>query len=49
MSIGTRGFVVFLIEKIKDKGILSSGYHSSEEIESDIIDQIWEAYEEFSK
>lgn len=49
MSIGTRGFIEFLIDKIKENGILSSGYHSSEEIEGDIIDQIWNAYEDFSK
>jgi len=49
MSIGTRGFIELLIDKIRYEGILSSGYHSSEEIESDVIDMVWEAYGEFNK
>ncbi len=47
MSLGIRSFVEFLIDEIKKEGVLSSGYHSSEEIESDIIDQIWNAYENY--
>jgi len=48
MALWERSFVEFLVDKIKENGVLSSGYHSSEEIESDVIDQIWNAYEEFS-
>ena len=47
MSIGDRGFVEFLIEKIKREGILSACSYSTDEIEQDVIDMIWEAYEEF--
>lgn len=46
MSIGDRGFVEFLVAKINEKGVISSGY-SEEEIRRDIVDMIWEAYEEF--
>ena len=47
MSIGNRGFVEFLIEKIKKESILSACGYSTDEIEQNVIDMIWEAYEEF--
>ena len=46
MSFLTRSFVEFLIKKIESKGILGSN-HSDGERERDVIDMIWEAYEEF--
>jgi len=49
MSLGIRSFVEFLINEIEINGVLSSDYHSSEEIEGDIIDQIWDAYEKYNK
>jgi len=48
MSIGTRGFIEFLVEKIKYEGVLGFGYDTAE-VEKDVIDMIWEAYEEFRK
>jgi hypothetical protein len=47
MSIGTRGFIEFLIEKIKKEGIYGSGY-SNEEREEDVIRTIWKAYEDWN-
>ena len=46
MSLGIRGFVEFLISEIKKEGVRSIGWSDSE-IESDVIDQIWNAYENY--
>jgi hypothetical protein len=46
MSLDIRGFVEFLIDKIKEEGICGSGY-SNEERERDVIDTIWKAYEDW--
>lgn len=47
MSLSGRGFVEFLVKEIERKGILGCGY-DTEEIKQDVIDMIWEAYEEFN-
>ena len=47
MGLWERGFVEFLIEKVKKEGILGDGYDYQER-ESDVIDMILEAYEEFN-
>jgi len=49
MGLWERGFVEFLIEKIKKEGLPSGGYHSDSEIESNVIDMIWDAYEKFNR
>lgn len=48
MSIGLRGFVEFIIDEINKKGVRSSGW-SEEEIRSDVIDMIWDAYCKWDK
>jgi len=47
MSIGDRGFVEFIVEKIKNEGILNASDNSTEEIKQDVINMIWEAYEQW--
>lgn len=37
-------FVEFLEDYIKQHGLLSGGYHSDDEIESNVVDMIWDAY-----
>ena len=46
MSINTRGFVEFLVEHIKDQGVLGSA-HSNQEVEDDVVNMIWEAYNNY--
>lgn len=46
MSLGIRGFVEFLISEIRKEGVRGEGW-SQQEVESDIIDQIWNAYEKY--
>jgi len=47
MSFLTRSFVEFLVKKIEKDGVLGSGYSDGER-ERDVIDMIWEAYEDFN-
>jgi hypothetical protein len=47
--MGIRSFVEFLVKKIEEEETLNSNYRSSNEIESDIIDIIWNAYESYEK
>jgi len=47
MSMTLRSFVDYLIKRIQTEGILSGNYYSAEEVENDIIDQIWNAYEDY--
>jgi hypothetical protein len=49
MSLGIRGFIEYLVKKIEDEGIMSGGYYSQSETESDVIDMIWSAYESYEK
>ena len=37
-------FVEHLIEHIKKNGIKSECYYGADEVESDVIDMIWDAY-----
>lgn len=46
MALWERSFVEFLIEKIKIEGLLCKTY-SIEEIQEDVIEMIWKAYDEF--
>lgn len=48
MGLWERGFVEFLIEKIKKEGIRDTGWSNEERVEN-VIDMIWEAYYEFNK
>ena len=47
MSMGLRGFVEFVEKKIEEEGILYGSEHSYDEIVTDTIDMIWQAYEEW--
>lgn len=47
MSLELRGFVEFLVKEIEKEGVRGSGW-SQQEVESDVIDQIWNAYEKWN-
>ena len=48
MSIGLRGFVEYLENKIRSEGIKGCMFDDSER-EDDVIDMIWDAYEEYTE
>jgi hypothetical protein len=46
MSLGIRSFVEFVVKKIEKEGVLGQDY-SSEERTQDVIDMIWQAYDDY--
>ena len=48
MSLGMRGFVEFLIDRLHDEGICGDGYSEKERMD-DVVETIWDAYEEWKE
>lgn len=49
MSLAIRSYTEFIIDRIKEEGILDGSYHSTKEVENDVIEMIWKSYEEWEK
>lgn len=48
MSLGVRGFIEYLVEKIDKEGTLSEGYSERERTE-DVVKMIWESYDRYEE